>query len=99
MNDMRGESEDGGFMSEAVIKMSAANLREDDPDIKRTLDRLTAEGRSLEDAKELVARALAVETHAMFREGKSFDTERLLMNLEALPEQPRRWRVESGSRD
>ncbi len=88
MSETKRQTEDRGFMSEAVIKMSAANLREDDPDIKRTLDRLTSEGLSLADGRELVARALAVETHAMFKEGKAFNTQRLRRNLESLPEQP-----------
>ena len=89
MTETRREMEGRGFMSEAVIKMSAANLREDDPDIKCTLDRLGADGESPTDARELVARALAVETQAMFKEGKPFDAERFRRNLEALPAQPR----------
>ena len=90
MTDRIRKTENCGFMPEAVIKMSAANLREDEPDIKRTLERLTAEGHSLTDARELVAIALAVEMHGMFKEGKLFDTERLRRNLGALPEQPRK---------
>ena len=90
MNDSSDIVDGRGFLSEAAIKMSAANLRQDEPDIKHTLERLTAEGHSLTDAREFVARALAVEAHGMFKEGKPFDTERLQRNLEALPEQPRK---------
>ena len=90
MNDSSDVVEGRGFLSEAAIKMAAANLQEDEPDIKRTLERLTAEGHSLTDARELVARALAVESHGMFNEGKPFDTERLRRNLEALPDEPKK---------
>lgn len=90
MNDSSDIVEGRGFLSEAAIKMAAANLQEDEPDIKRTLERLTAEGLSLTDARELVARALAVESHGMFKEGKPFDTQRLRRNLEALPDEPKK---------
>lgn len=90
MNDTSDMEEGQGFLSEAAIKIAAANLREDEPDIKTTLERLSAEGHSLTDARELVARALAVESHSMFKEGKPFDRGRLQRNLEALPEVPKK---------
>ena len=77
-------------MNEDLIEISATHLREDTPEIRETLDRLLAEGHSHADAKMLIARALSVEMNNMFKEGKPFDTERLLRNLKALPKAPSR---------
>ncbi|MDZ7697399.1 MAG: hypothetical protein U5R49_10905 [Deltaproteobacteria bacterium] len=69
--------------------MVAMNLREESPDIKHTLDRLVAGGHSRKHAKEMVARALPIETHAMFKKGQAFDDERFQRNLATLPDDPK----------
>ncbi len=88
MNGKTNQAEARGFFSQESISMSSAHLREDNPDIKGALARLVAEGHSRDWAKEMVARALAVEMDGMFNQGHPFDTDRFRRNLAALPKEP-----------
>ena len=60
----------------------------DPPETRETLERLKREGFSDEDARALLAEAVAVEIFCVLKESKPFNRERFVRNLRALPAQP-----------
>ena len=57
------------------------------PETRQTLERLIAQGISREDAKILIASAIAVETYEILKSEKEYDHERFVRNLNKLPSQ------------
>ncbi|UFS71795.1 hypothetical protein LPW11_06275 [Geomonas sp. RF6] len=58
------------------------------PESKETLERLTAEGFSVEDAKLLLAQVIRLEMLNVLKENKPFNEERFLGHLQGLPQLP-----------
>ena len=59
------------------------------PETRETLKRLTSDGISEEDARILIAQAVAVEVWDTLRNKKSFNRERFVRNLKKLPQEPK----------
>jgi hypothetical protein len=59
------------------------------PETKETLERLMAEGYSAENAKDLIAQAVAVEAYIVMKTQAPFNRERFVRNLKALPQEPK----------
>lgn len=80
--------EDDAELARAAILDAVENqLRDNDPPMARqTLERLVREGYSDDDARELIAVALATEIYHAARDG--YDEARYRASLEALPDLP-----------
>ena len=57
------------------------------PETRQTFDRLVSQGISKEDARILIASAVAVETFEILKSKKEFNHERFVRNLNKLPSQ------------
>jgi len=74
----------------AFLEVVENQLRDNNPpETKQTLDRLMKEGYSPEDAKGLIAQAVAVETYVILKEKVPFNRERFVRNLASLPQEPK----------
>ena len=74
----------------AFLEVVENQLRDNNPpETKQTLDRLMTEGYSPEDAKSLIAQAVAVETYIILKKQVPFNRERFVRNLTALPQEPK----------
>ncbi len=74
----------------AFLEVVDNQLRENNPpETKETLERLMAEGYSVERAKELIAQVVAVESYAVMKTKTTFNRERFVRNLMALPQEPK----------
>ncbi len=63
-------------------------LRDNDPpETLQTFDRLRDLGYSERDAKILIASAIAVETYEIMKSKKPYNRDRLIRNLQRLPDQ------------
>jgi predicted nucleic-acid-binding protein len=60
----------------------------DPPETKQTLDRLIAQGISLEDAKIYIAQAVCLEVFTAMKHKKTYAQERYIKNLHRLPKEP-----------
>jgi hypothetical protein len=58
------------------------------PQTKQALMRLRKDGYSDIDAKKLIGQCVIVELQMVITEGKPFDEERFVKNLERLPKEP-----------
>lgn len=58
------------------------------PEVRQTMDRLTKEGHSLEEARHLISAVDVVEVFHMHCERKTFDPKRFGWNLAQLPKMP-----------
>lgn len=58
------------------------------PEVRQTMDRLTKEGHSLEEARHLISAVDVVEVFHMHCERKTFDPKRFGWNLAQLPKKP-----------
>lgn len=86
---MRGsEMEDDSALARETILDAVENQLRDNtpPTVRKTLERLIREGYSDDDARELIAVALATEIFNAARDG--YDEARYRDSLEALPELP-----------
>lgn len=73
----------------AVFEVLDNQLRDGDPpETRATLDRLTAEGHDVEDARRLIAALLAIEMFEIIRGEAPFDLQRYLDRMAQLPELP-----------
>ena len=73
----------------AILEVVETQLNANEPpETKRTLERLTAEGHSQQQAKELIGTVVAAEMFYVLKEGKPFNAERFAAALERLPEIP-----------
>ena len=74
----------------AFLEVVENQLRDNNPpETKQTLDRLMKEGYSPEDAKGLIAQAVAVETYVILKKKVPFNRERFVRNLASLPQEPK----------
>lgn len=60
----------------------------DPPETRETLDRLTSQGISEQDARIYICQAVCVEIWDIMRNKKEFNRERFVRNLKNLPEEP-----------
>lgn len=76
-------------MGAAFIEVVENQIRENNPPItKKTFNRLTMEGYSMEEAKRLIAAVLAQEIFAMMQKSEVFNEKRYTAALQRLPELP-----------
>lgn len=68
-----------------VDQQLAAN---DPPETRLTLDRLVAEGFSLQEGKELIGNVVVNEFFTVVKAGKTFDLRRYVAALDLLPQLP-----------
>ncbi len=69
---------------EAVDKQLQDN---DPPETRQTFDRLRSEGDNEQDAKLLIASAIAAESYLVMKTQKPFNRDRFIRNLQKLPDQ------------
>lgn len=72
-------------ISEMVDKQIQNN---NPPEVRQTMDRLTKEGHTLEEARRLISAVDVVEIFHMHCEHKTFDPKRFAWNLARLPKMP-----------
>ena len=90
MKDNREEEKTNPHLRAAFLEVVDNQLRDNDPpETKETLERLKAEGYSTEDAKLLIAQAVVVEAYTIMKTQASFNRERFVRNLMALPQEPK----------
>lgn len=61
----------------------------DPPETRETLDRLTSQGISEQDARIYIGQAVCVEVWDIMKNKKEFNRERFVRNLNNLPEEPK----------
>ena len=90
MRGKKREAKANPPLREAFLEVVDNQLRENNPpETKQTLDRLMAEGYPAEEAKLLIAQAVAVETYTILKTQAPFNRERFVRNLTALPQEPK----------
>ena len=90
MKDNREEEKTNPHLRAAFLEVVDNQLRDNNPpETKETLERLKAEGHSAEDAKLLIAQAVAVEAYMIMKTKTSFNRDRFVRNLMALPQEPK----------
>jgi hypothetical protein len=90
MRSRKQEPKSNPHLQAAFLEVVENQLRDNNPpETKQTLDRLVAEGHSPEDAKLLIAQAVAVEVYTVLKRQVAFNPERFVRNLRALPEEPK----------
>lgn len=73
----------------AFLEVVANQLKDNDPpETRQTLERLKKEGMSEKDARICIAQVVAVEVYEIMKHKQSFNRERFVRNLNALPEEP-----------
>ncbi len=78
------------YLRMAFLKVVDNQLRGNNPpETKETLERLMREGYPAERAKELIAQAVAVEAYVVMKTKTTFNRERFVRNLTALPQEPK----------
>ncbi len=86
---VQADSESGQRLGEAIVEVVENQLNENNPpETKLTLDRLMAMGESRENAIRYISSILSIEIFDILQNEKSFNEERYINNLEALPELP-----------
>ena len=70
-----------------VVDNQIAN--NDPPETRKTLQRLTLQGMSEEDARLYIGQAVCIEVWDIMRNKREFNLERFVRNLENLPEEPK----------
>ena len=61
----------------------------DPPETRETLDRLTLQGISEQDARNYIGHAVCVEVWDIMKNKREFNRERFVRNLKNLPEEPK----------
>lgn len=90
MRSNRKEEKKNPHLRAAFLEVVDNQLRDNNPpETKETLERLMAEGYSAEDAKLLIAQAVAVEAYTIMETKAPFNRERFVRNLLALPQEPK----------
>ncbi|WP_413284695.1 hypothetical protein [Vibrio sp. MA40-2] len=81
-------SDQNEFMDQAVLIETIENqLADGEPiKVKETLMRLVMTGASQQDAKEMMACALAIEVFDVMKNGAKFDQKRYAQHLDLLPD-------------
>jgi hypothetical protein len=90
MSGERKEGKTNPRLRAAFLEVVDNQLRDNNPaETKATLERLMAEGYSAENAKDLIAQAVAVEAYIIMKTQAPFNRERFVRNLMALPQEPK----------
>ena len=71
---------------EVVDNQIASN---DPPETRQTLDRLTSQGISKQDARIYIGQAVCVEIWDIMKNKKEFNRERFVRNLKNFPDEPK----------
>ncbi len=71
---------------EVVDNQIASN---EPPETRETLNRLTSQGISEEDARIYIGQAVCVEVWDIMKNKREFNVERFVRNLKKLPEEPK----------
>lgn len=78
------------YLKAAFLEVVDNQLRDNNPpETKETLERLMREGYSAEEAKLLIAQAVAVEAYVVMKTKTTFNRERFVRNLMSLPQEPK----------
>lgn len=81
--------EENPALGEALVEVIENQIRQDNPPaVKKTFNRLTEEGYSIDEAKRLIAAVLAYEIFTMMQNSEVFNEARYLTRLQKLPELP-----------
>jgi len=76
-------------LGKAILEVVENQIRDNDPpETRRTIDRLTGEGYTDDEARRLVSTAVTVELFHMMRDCEKFNRERYVWNLSHLPREP-----------
>lgn len=90
MGTRRKADKTNPYLRAAFLEVVDNQLRENNPPkTKETLERLISEGYSAEKAKELIAQAVVVEAYVVMKTQTTFNRERFIRNLRALPQEPK----------
>jgi hypothetical protein len=83
------EEESKRRLKETFLEVVDSQLDANDPpETKQTLDRLIAQGISMEDAKIYIAQAVCLELFTAMKHKKPYAQERYIRNLHRLPKEP-----------
>lgn len=81
--------ESNPILKAAILEVVENQINDNDPpETRATLARLVGEGISEDDARVYIAQAVCVEIWDTMTNGKTYDIERYVRNLRALPEEP-----------
>lgn len=76
-------------LRDQIFGIVETQLKENNPpETKITYDRLRKEGFTDHDTRRMIGQCVAMQLFNVLKLGKSFDEERYLKDLEALPEEP-----------
>jgi hypothetical protein len=83
------DAETNPELGKAVLEVVENQIRDNDPpEARQTIERLTRDGYTADEARRLVSTAVTVEIFHMIRDRQSFNRERYLWNLAHLPREP-----------
>ena len=81
--------ETNGKLRDQIFEIINNQLRDNDPpETKTTLDRLLEQGYDDFLIKQMIGQCIAVELFDVIKHGKSYNNERYIKNLIALPKEP-----------
>jgi peroxiredoxin family protein len=81
----------------AVFEIIENQIRDNSPrEVRQTLERLFAEGKTKEEAMKLIGCAVAIEIFEIMKHKKPFYESRYVRNLSKLPELPWKENEEKG---
>ena len=76
-------------LGKAILEVVENQIRDDEPpETRQTIERLTREGYTADEARRLVSTAVTVEILHIIRDREGFNRERYLWNLAHLPREP-----------
>lgn len=79
----------GEILRKQVFEIIDNQLKANDPpETKLTYDRLRKKGFNDYQTKQYIGQCVIVELFDVLKDGKSFDNERYVRNLQALPKEP-----------
>lgn len=88
-NIVNAKDENGQLAGEAIVEAIENQIAEDNPpETKTTLARLIALGESRENAIRYIASVLSVEIFHALKNKSTYNEQRYISNLKALPELP-----------
>ncbi len=86
---LRGDNYDLTSIAKSISDIIDKHIKENDPpETQQTLERLTKEGRTMDEARQLISSAVAVEIFHIYCERKPNDPKRYAWNLARLPQEP-----------
>ena len=76
-------------LGKAILEVVENQIRDGDPpETRQTIERLTREGYTADEARRLVSTAVTVEIFHLMRDHQTFNRKRFLWNLAHLPREP-----------